>query len=73
MDWIAYLFLILQMWLLSYKPKAISNLFNVENLSFVCGMIGCLFLILFGFGIGSTPMMLTNMLLFFLNFKGYIK
>ena len=73
MDWIAYLFFILQMWLISYKPRCIQEVFEVEKLGFLSGFFGCISMIVFGMQISSTPMIIVNIVLAFLNFKGYIK
>lgn len=71
MDWIGFFFLIFQMYLLSYKPK--SNWFNTEKLSFMFGMIGCFFLVIFGFIVQSIPTISVNCIMLFLNFRGYTK
>lgn len=73
MDWIAYTFFTLQMVLLAYKPKWISEVFEVEKLAFLAGSFGCLFMIVFGIQISSIPMIILNTVLCFLNLRGYIK
>lgn len=73
MDWIAYTFFTFQMILLAYKPKWITEVFEVEKLAFIFGAFGCLSMIVLGSQIGSIPMTIVNLILFFLNFRGYIK
>lgn len=73
MDWIAYTFFTFQMILLAYKPKCISEVFEVEKLAFAAGGFGCLSMIVLGIQINSIPMIILNTVLCFLNLRGYIK
>lgn len=73
MDWIAYPLLILQMYLFAYKPKWLSEYIDVESISFLIGMLACIFMVIFGQQIKSVPVVVTNSIIFWLNLKGFLK
>ena len=72
MDWIAYPLLILQMYLLAYKPYTVDRIVNVEAIGFVIGMLACIFMVIFGQQIKSPPVVITNSVIFYINFKGFL-
>lgn len=73
MDWIAYPLLIFQMYLLAYKPNRLSEYVDIESLSFIIGMLACVFMVIFGQQIKSAPVVVTNSIMFWLNLKGFLK
>lgn len=73
MDWIAYPLLIFQMYLFAYKPKKLAEYIEVDVLGFIVGMIACICMVVFGQQIKSVPVVITNSIIFWLNFKGFLK
>jgi len=73
MDWLAYLFLILQMYFLSSSSKELRKYCRPDKMGFIFGFFGSFCMVLFGYKIESFPMILINMVLCGFNFKGYVK
>ena len=72
MDWIAYPLLILQMYLIAYKPKKVEEYVDVEALGFLVGIVACIFMVIFGQQIKSVPVVITNSIICYINFRGFL-
>lgn len=72
MDWIAYPLLVLQMYLMAYKPREIDIYVSVEALGFFIGILASVCLVIFGEQIKSVPVVVTNSIICYINFRGFL-